>query len=125
MDLYVEIKPRSKLGELNIFQDDIKGPPGVYPDKPWIAVDQRDRDHWDIIDYNENVVSSNACVPTPARFDIVYLDVDGKRDKKYLRVFPVQSWVLIEPRAREEQVIESEPSKATSVSGFPPKDALT
>jgi hypothetical protein len=94
MSLYVETKPRSKLSELGIFKDDIQGPNGFGSKKAWIAVDQRDRDQWDIIDYNDSF-APNVCFYLPSQFEIVRLVEGGAL---YLRIFPVHSYVIFDPR---------------------------
>jgi hypothetical protein len=91
LGLYVEIKPMAKVHELEIFKDDIHGGEpvrmrgGWWPitsARPWIAVDQEDRDHWHIIDYNDRF-SREAVFCTPIRFELKRYE-----GLLFLRTFP-------------------------------------
>ncbi len=65
--LFIEIKPREFLGELEIFSNSIEGI--EFSNSMWICVDKKDRYDWEIIHVNL-AFCEDVEFPLPTRFDL-------------------------------------------------------
>lgn len=65
--LFIEIKPREFLGELEIFSNSIQEID--FSDSKWICVDKKNRSDWEIVHVNL-AFCEDAAFPLPARFDL-------------------------------------------------------
>jgi hypothetical protein len=78
LNLYVEVKPRSKFHELNIFWEDV-----MQSEYKWICVDQKNRCEWEILRSNMNF-AADIGFDFPVRFDIARMD----GDLFFTRIYP-------------------------------------
>lgn len=78
LHLYVEIKPKSRLSELELFKQEI-----YKSEFPWICVDKFDRDLWSILDVSP-AFSGALSIHSPGTFVIKKAMDQKNRQRIYL-----------------------------------------